>query len=142
CAKKTASPGLPGPPGLPVPPGLPGPPALPAPIRPAGENSSEVQLADPVLCRPRPIYRQHRYLETIAILELGVRRYVDVLEVDGQSLADPGGDALLLLAQMTARTGGDGEPGHAGRDVRHSAAICSAPSRGSGAPMIGRPTTR
>jgi hypothetical protein len=89
----------------------------------------------PVLSNLLSVDLEDRYLETIPALELGIAADVDFTQVDWLPGCDFLDDALHLFAEVTARPRIDRQ-GH-GRDR----AIVSAATRGSGAAMIGRPTT-
>jgi hypothetical protein len=92
-------------------------------------------LVNPVLSDLLSVDLEDGYLETVSALELRIAADVDLAQIrwlPGDHFLD---DLLHLLAQVTAR------PRIERQRHGRERAIASAAARGSGAAMIGRPTT-
>src|SRR6267154_2751364 len=107
------------------------------------KHPQQLVLSYAVLGRLPPVHEQHRNIQTVARLEVGIGRDVDFVNLHRLARHRCGTPdrCLHLLAQVTTRAGIDRELNHDACAPRHSAAIFSAAARGSGAAMIGRPTT-
>jgi hypothetical protein len=114
---------------------------LSSPSCPSRQNPAQLLFAHPVF---RDLFfpdEQHRNLEAVESVELGIPRNIDLVQCKRDGGGDLLDDGFHLVAEMTARSRVERKGDHF-VTARHSEAMASAACRGSAAAMIGRPTTR
>lgn len=105
------------------------------------QQPPQLRFGNPVFRGFPTIHNQHGYLETVLAFERGIGGDVDFGQPKRLIAANAHHERLHLVAEMASGTRVDRNGRH-GAEGRHDAAIASAAESGSGAAIIGRPTTR